>query len=195
MKVLAIIPARGGSKRLKKKNIYPIAGKPMLYWAIHACKKSKYSIEPWVSTEDQEIKEVAIKYGAKVHNRDHNLSGDKVYKQAVIRSAARYIFDLHGEYDIVISLQPNSPEIESYHLDEAIDKLIYYRRSEIISVNGSGMQNAAFRVFKGSYVFQEDLSTNCGFYVCPLEDVHTVEDVEKLEKKYSANKPQEEGGK
>ena len=60
MKVLAIIPARGGSKRLKKKNIYPIAGKPMLYWAIHACKKSKYSIEPWVSTEDQEIKEVAI---------------------------------------------------------------------------------------------------------------------------------------
>ncbi len=55
MKVVAIIPARGGSKRLEKKNIYPIWGKPMLYWAVKACGDSKYNIEPWVSTEDEEV--------------------------------------------------------------------------------------------------------------------------------------------
>ena len=50
MNILAIIPARGGSTRLKLKNIYPVWGKPMIYWAIKACKNSKYDIKVCVST-------------------------------------------------------------------------------------------------------------------------------------------------
>ena len=53
MKVVAIIPARGGSKRLPRKNIYPIWGKPMLYWSVLAAKQSKYIDEVWVTTEDK----------------------------------------------------------------------------------------------------------------------------------------------
>jgi CMP-N,N'-diacetyllegionaminic acid synthase len=185
MRILAIIPARGGSQRLKKKNIHPIWGKPMIYWAINACKGSKYFIEPWVSTEDEEIKQIVLKYGAKVHNRSTKLAKNKVYKQAVIRNACKYIFDVYGRHDIVISLQANSPQIKSEHLDEAIDTFLKYERDEIFSVDENLMQNAAFRIFKSDYVFQEDLSTNCGVFVCPLHDVHTIEDVKYIENNYS----------
>tara|TARA_Y100001963_G_C6771759_1_gene445289 strand:- start:473 stop:1024 length:552 start_codon:yes stop_codon:yes gene_type:complete len=180
MKVVAIIPARGNSKRLKRKNIYPIWGKPMLYWAVKACKESKYNIEPWISTEDIEIKEVALECGAKVHDREESLSQDHVYKQVAIRSAAKHIFKSQKP-DILISLQANSPQIKAKHLDDAIEALLRYKRDEIISVDENLMQNAAFRIFKGEYVFQEDLSTNCGVVVCELHDVHTLEDVRIIE--------------
>ena len=91
MKVIAIIPARGGSKRLKKKNIYPIWGQPMLSWAVKACKESRYHIVPWVSTDDEEIAEAARQCGAKVVMRDASLADDKTYKQVAIRDAASKI--------------------------------------------------------------------------------------------------------
>ena len=182
MKVVAIIPARGGSKRLKEKNIYPIWDKPMIYWAIDACKKSKYNIQPWVSTENEKIKQVSAKFGAKIHDRKPELAEDHVYKQAAIRSAAQYIFNDQQKPDIVISLQANSPQIESKHIDDAIDVLLKHNRDEVFSVDSNLMQNAAFRVFRGEYVFQRDLSTNCGVVVCELHDVHTVEDVDFISK-------------
>ena len=74
MKIVAIIPARGGSKRLEKKNIYPIWGKPLLHWAVQACKNSKHQIIPWVSTEDEEVAEVARQCGANVVMRDPSLA-------------------------------------------------------------------------------------------------------------------------
>jgi CMP-N,N'-diacetyllegionaminic acid synthase len=183
MRIAAVIPARGGSKRLKKKNIYPIWGKPMIYWAIAACKESKYDIEPWVSTEDPEIARVSRECGAKIINRDIKLADDKTYKQAVIRGAAREINRRHGPQDIYISLQANSPEIQSHHLDAAIDVFLKHDRDEIFSVDGNFMQNAAFRIFRGNYVFQQDLSTNCGVFVCDLHDIHTLEDVQLLEQR------------
>ncbi len=187
MKITAIIPARGGSKRLKKKNIYPIWGKPMLHWAVQACKDSSFYISPWVSTEDEEIAEVARASGAKVVMRDASLAEDKTYKQVAIRDAARKIEALEGPQDVFISLQANSPQIKSEHLDDAINMFLKYKRDEIFSVDENLMQNAAFRIFKGDYVYQEDLSTNCGVIICDLHDVHTIEDIQHLE----TNKPQE----
>jgi CMP-N-acetylneuraminic acid synthetase len=180
--VIAIIPARGNSKRLHRKNIYNIFGEPMIYWSIRACLESQYNIQPWVSTEDTEIKKMALSFGAKVHDRDPLLSEDHVYKQEVIRSSAKYIFENHSKPDIVISLQANSPQIKPHMLDDALDVFLAHDRDEIFSVDNNLMQNAAFRIFKSSYVFQKDLSTNCGVFVCPLHDVHTVEDVKNLEK-------------
>ena len=180
--VCAIIPARGGSKRLKNKNIYPIFGKPMLCWAIDACKDSAYNIDIWVSTESNDIADVAKQYGANVHPRKSSLAGDKVYKQAAIRSAAEYI-EKSKKYDVYISLQANSPEIKGYQLDLGIDTLLQFSKDEIFSVDNNLMQNAAFRIFRSNYVFQKDLSTNCGVVVCELHDVHTVEDVKYIENK------------
>jgi CMP-N-acetylneuraminic acid synthetase len=179
--IVAIIPARGGSKRLKNKNIYPIWGKPMIYWAIKACKESKYDIEPWVSTDSKEIAEIAKSLGAKVHMRSKRLARDNTYKQVVIRSASKYINKKQKKPEIFISLQANSPQIKAEHLDNAIDTLKKYDRDEIFSVGSNLMQNAAFRIFKAEYVMQKDLSTNCGVFVCELHDVHTEKDVKILE--------------
>jgi CMP-N-acetylneuraminic acid synthetase len=188
LKIAAIIPARGGSKRLKKKNIYPIWGKPMLYWAAQACKNSKYYITPWVSTEDEEVAGVARQCGAKVVMRDPSLADDKTYKQEAIRAAARQIDASEGPQDVYISLQANSPQIKAEHLDEAIEIFLKYKRDEVFSVDKNLMQNAAFRIFKGDYVFQEDLSTNCGVFVCDLHDVHTLEDIITIEGDNSGKK-------
>ena len=185
MKIAAIIPARGGSKRLKKKNIYPIWGKPMLYWAVQACKGSKYNIVPWVSTEDEEVAEVARQCGAKVVMRSPSLADDKTYKQVAIRAAASKVKASEGPQDVYISLQANSPQIKAEHLDAAIDTFLQYSRDEIFSVDSNLMQNAAFRIFKGDYVFQEDLSTSCGVFVCDLHDVHTIEDIKIIEGGYN----------
>lgn len=181
MKITAIIPARSGSKRLRNKNIYPVWGKPMLFWAIKACKESQHMIEPWVTTDSEEIARIARDCGAAVVMRDISTSDDSAYKQTAIRDAASKIDAAVGKSDIYISLQANSPQIKSEHLDFAIDVLLKNNKSEIISCNDNMMQNGAFRIFKGDYVYQRDLSTNCGFVIINLEDVHTVEDVDGLE--------------
>ena len=149
----------------------------MLYWAIKACKDSKYNIEPWVSTESKKVAEIASEYGARIHDRSPELADSKTYKQAVIRQAARHI----GPADIYISLQPNSPEITGKNLDNGIDIMLKYKRDEVFSVDSNLMQKEALRVFKGDYVFQEDLSTSCGVVVCELHDVHTIEDIKYIE--------------
>jgi len=182
MKITAIIPARGGSKRLLRKNIAKIWGIPMLCWSIKACKTSKYDIEVWVSTEDDEIKNIAKSSGANIHKRSPALSGDKVFKQEVIRSAARFIDDSTEKSDIYLSVQANSPQISSKVIDSVIDKLIETGCSEVFTVDRDLIQNAAIRAFKGDYVYQKDLSTYCAVVACDVEDVHTQEDLDRVEK-------------
>ena len=186
-KVVVIIAARGGSKRLPRKNIYPIWGKPMLSWAIAAAQQSKYVTEVWVTTEDPEIKQVALSCGAKVHDRDAKLSEDHIYKMHAIRDCYEHIPGKNGN-EIVISLQANSPQITSEILDDAIGIFLQYDRNELISVGPDLMQNAAFRIMKGAYTTQRDLSTKCGVYVCDLQDVHTIEDVRSIEEKDENNR-------
>ena len=177
-KVIAIIPARGGSKRLHKKNIYPIWGKPMIHWPIKAAKESKYISDVWVTTENEEISKISTESGAKVHKRNPKLSEDHVFKMEAIRNC----FDEIGrDADIVVSLQANSPEITCEIIDNAIETFIENDRNELFSVGKDLMMNAAFRIMKGWYVFQKDLSTKTGSFVCDLIDVHTAEDVNRIE--------------
>lgn len=77
MNCIAIIPARGGSKRLPRKNILPLGGKPLLQWVVEACLDSKVFDEVIVSSEDPEIQKIAKLSGAKVHYRDMDIAGDR----------------------------------------------------------------------------------------------------------------------
>ena len=184
MKITAIIPARGGSKRLKNKNISSIWGRPMLYWSIDACRKSKYQIDVWVTSDSEEILQVAKDCGVKTHKRSEENAADHAYKQAAIREAATHIVDVEGRSDIYLSIQANSPTLTSDDLDKAIDLLIINKKDEIFSVDQNLMQNAAFRVFRGDYVFQKDLSTCCGVVITNIFDVHTYDDIKEIEKEY-----------
>ncbi len=183
MKIIAIIPARGGSKRLHQKNIYPIWGQPMMYWSIKAAKESKLITEVWVTTEDPQVASVAVRCGASLHRRDPELAEDHVFKMEAIRSAVEYLEDNNMSANIYVSLQANSPEITADVLDSAINCFIENERNEIISVDKNLMQNAAFRILRRGYTHQRDLSTKCGVFVCDVLDVHTIEDVKLIEER------------
>lgn len=103
MKPLCVIPARGGSKRLPRKNILPLHNKPMLAYSIEAALASKCFDRVLVSTEDREIGRIAREYGAQVHERPEHLAGDMV-------SATDVCIEAAGEhYDSIVCLQPSSP--------------------------------------------------------------------------------------
>lgn len=177
------MPARGGSKRLKHKNIYPVWGHPMLSWGIRACQQSKYIDMVFVSSEDQSILDVAKNYGAEIIERPIELAQDHVFKMHAISHAADQIASnsAYRKPDIIVCLQPNSPQIQTKDLDAAIEKLMKFQRQEIFSVDADLNQNAAFRIFTFDAVFQKDLSTNCGVYISECHDVHTIDDVKQLE--------------
>ena len=180
-KIYVIIPARGGSKRLPRKNIYPVCGIPMLRWSVLASQNSKYIDKCFVTTEDEEILKIAENAGANILKRPAHLSDDHVFKQAAIIDATQQILSAGYEPDIIISLQANSPQVKETDLDNAIEKFVRYDRNELFSVDNNLIQNAAFRIMKTNYVFQESLSTKCGVFIANYLDVHTVEDVKKVE--------------
>ena len=181
--IIAIIPARGNSKRLKEKNIYKVWNKPMIFWSINAAKKSKYIKNIYVSSENDKILKIAKNLKVKTIIRPEILSDDKVFKMDVIAHATKYIERKYGKPDIVVSIQANSPEISVKDIDGAIKHMIKYDRHEVVSVDNNGNQNAAIRTMLYNTVFQRTLSTKVGFYKTNITDIHTMSDIKKLKKK------------
>lgn len=179
--VVVIIPARGGSKRLKNKNILKIGKKPMIHWAIEAAKKSKYVNDIFVSTENLEIKKIASSKKVKIIDRPEFLSDDQTYKMNVIVHALNEIKKLKKP-SIVVSLQANSPEVESEDIDKSIDHLIKYKRSEVISVDSHLNQNGAIRTMIYDTVYEKNLSTHLGSIKSNITDIHDSKDFEKAKK-------------
>ncbi len=114
--IVGIIPARGGSKGLPRKNIKEIAGFPLLYWTIEAAKSSKLLDDFYVSTDDVEIAEVAKKYNAKVIMRSPELARDDTTTLAVLKD----IVVNKVSCDDVVVLQPTSPLRNHDTIDQCI---------------------------------------------------------------------------
>jgi len=115
--ILGVIPARGGSKGIPRKNIKEIAGKPLIAWTIEAAKKSKLLDKFIVSTEDPEIAEVARKCGAEVMDRPKELAEDNTSTLAVLEDIVK-----KTDADIVVVLQPTSPIRSDGLIDRCIGK-------------------------------------------------------------------------
>ncbi|MFN4219606.1 MAG: cytidylyltransferase domain-containing protein [bacterium] len=130
-KILAIIPARGGSKRLSRKNILNLAGKPLICWTIEAALNSKYIDKLIVSSEDEEILEIAKKSGAEILVRPKELATDEA---KIIDVVFHVLKNIEENFDIIILLQPTSPLRESKHIDEALNLLIKKDANAIVSV-------------------------------------------------------------
>ena len=185
--VIAIIPARSNSKRLKNKNIYPIWKKPMIYWAIEAAKKSKFIKSVYVSSESEKILKIIKKYKARPIKRPKYLSKDNVFKIDVIRHAYEHISSkLKNKPSLIVSLQANSPEVVHQDLDYAINHLIKYNLNEVSSINSENIQNAAFRVMKKQALFQKSLSTYFGVVKTDIVDIHNKKDLLRLKNKKNA---------
>ncbi|MCF6184509.1 MAG: cytidyltransferase [Bacteroidales bacterium] len=123
--ILIVIPARGGSKGIPRKNIRALNGKPLIYYSIKTALKSVFKPTVVVSSDDEEILGIAKLFGAETLKRAKELAGDEITLDAVIFDAylnAEILFNT--KYDFVVTLQPTSPLLKTKTLDDAIQKLI-----------------------------------------------------------------------
>ncbi len=134
-KILIIIPARGGSKGIPRKNLRTLNGKPLISYSIsNALKISSCEVDCYVSSNDNEILLIASKFGAKAVTRDESISGDNTTLDPVIYDAYKKIKEKENkEYDLVITLQPTSPLLSKESVEEAIDRLINNNLDTVIS--------------------------------------------------------------
>ncbi|MAQ64550.1 acylneuraminate cytidylyltransferase [bacterium] len=133
MKLLIIIPARGGSKEIPRKNLRLLNGKPLIYYAINTALNLKYSTDVYVSSEDNEILNIASQLGSKTHKRDPSIANDITTLDPVIYDCYKYAKNIEGiEYEYIITLQPTSPLLKSSSLNTAITKAIANSNIETI---------------------------------------------------------------
>ncbi len=108
-KPFCIIPARGGSKRFPRKNITPLQGKPLLAWSIDPALESGLFEEVWVSSEDEEILDVAEKWGGRALRRSPDLAGDKAALEPVCRAAVDFVRAQDPDLTDLFLMLPTSP--------------------------------------------------------------------------------------
>jgi CMP-N,N'-diacetyllegionaminic acid synthase len=117
-RVLGVIPARGGSKRIPRKNLRLLNGKPLIAYTIEAASKAQ-SLTNWVvSTDDEEIRDVSLSLGAYVIRRPEELATDLASSDAVALHALEWMGS--NNYDILVLLHPTSPIRSWKHIDEAV---------------------------------------------------------------------------
>jgi len=125
MNILVVIPARGGSKGIPRKNLRLLNGKPLIYYSINTALASSYDIDVYVSSEDDEILNIATQFGAKVYKRDKSIADDKTTLDPVIYDCYQYAKKVENkEYDLIITMQATSPLLKTSSLDNAIVKAI-----------------------------------------------------------------------
>lgn len=133
--ILAIIPARSGSKRLPKKNLRILKGRPLLYYTIDAVKNSKYVNRIVVSTEDDTIAQVSQSYGAEIIMRPPELATDE---SSTISVVINVLEQLHKKEkynpDLIVLLQPTSPLRSTEDIDNAINTFQNSSKDSLISV-------------------------------------------------------------
>lgn len=132
---LGLILARGGSKRLPRKNLLPLAGKPLLAWTVEAALAAHQLDRVILSTDDEEIATVGRNYGAEVpFIRPAELAGDNATGLDVTLHALHTLGQTDERYDFVVILQPTSPLRGAADIDGAIDLLLERQADAVISV-------------------------------------------------------------
>ena len=135
--ILGLIPARGGSKGLPRKNIKPLLGKPIIAWTIEQALASKYLDRVVVSTDAKEIAEISKKYGAEVpFMRPKELAEDKAKGMDVVLHTIDWLKenDKRKHYDLIMLLQPTSPLRIKEDIDNSIELLFLKEAKAIVSV-------------------------------------------------------------
>jgi len=168
-KILAIIPARGGSKGIPHKNIMKINNKPLIAYSIEAAKESKFIDYILVSTDNIEIKNVSLNYGAKVpFLRPEEISNDTAKSIDVVLHAVEYLKNQGEEFHYVVLLQPTSPLRSFEDVDNAIEKLMGKEAESLVSMCEAAENPVLMRVieddklkafveFKGDNLRRQDL--------------------------------------
>ncbi|MCI0625325.1 MAG: acylneuraminate cytidylyltransferase family protein [Acidobacteria bacterium] len=144
MRVLGIIPARGGSKGIPRKNIRLLAGKPLLHYTSAAALSARCLARVILSTDDQEIAEVGRACGVEVpFMRPPELARDDIPTLPVLQDAVRRLHAMGDQFDAILILQPTNPLRRSEDIDGAIGLLERTRADSVISLVDVGEKHPA----------------------------------------------------
>lgn len=134
-RTLAVITARGGSKRIPRKNVKDFCGKPIIKYSIEAALKSNLFDEVMVSTDDKEIADISIESGASVpFMRSEKTSNDYATTRDVLIEVLEKYKEIGKEYDYLVCLYPTNPFITSNKIEEALNILIKEQCEEVVPV-------------------------------------------------------------
>lgn len=134
MNIICIIPARGGSKGIPKKNIMEFCGKPLIVWSIEQAKASQYIKEVYVSSDDKEILKISEESGAKTIKRPKKMAADYSPSEGALQHAVDHIQKSYKEkIDTVVFLQATSPIRTSEEIDEAIELFLSKKADSLFS--------------------------------------------------------------
>ena len=136
MRILGVIPARGGSKGVPRKNIRPLAGKPLIAYTIEAALSSHVLDDVVVSTEDPEIAKVAQQYGAQVpFMRPAELASDQAQTHPVVVHCLEFMENHTGKpYDIIVLLQPTTPMRTAQDIQDGVTLIQSSGADSVVSV-------------------------------------------------------------
>lgn len=157
LKFLGIIPARGGSKGIPKKNIKMLAGKPMIAWTIESALNSSGIDRLIVSTDDSEIAEISMKSGAEVpFLRPDTISTDISGSVEVVVHALRYL-ESHENYipDYTMLLQPTSPLRSTFDIDQTLQSAEKQGYTSIVSVSETRFQPNLIKTITPSGIIKD----------------------------------------
>ncbi len=205
--IVSIIPARGGSKGIPRKNLVDIHGKPLLYYAVKASLQSKVE-ETWVSSDDDEILDIARHFGANVLKRPAELAADAASSESVL-----FHFAEHVEFDRLVFIQATSPLTLPEDINRGIDLLEEYdsvlsvtRLPHFLWINGKPLYDVSHRKMRQDvpkpqfyretgaffittrdnlFTFRNRIGGNIGFCEIPQSrsfDVDTLEELEIVRK-------------
>lgn len=188
-KLLVIIPARAGSKRLKNKNRVIVNGKELFLHSTQEAKKiSGYNLRVLVSTDDEVIEKKCFLENIEVRKRLPIHGLDYAAKQSVIKDLCFQLWEEETYVpDIVVSLQANSPQVKRSLLEKCLDKFNRQKEvnfcKELVCINKNGDQNASIRIMTYKTVFQRTLSTYLTTFTEDIDDIHTEDDLIRVSKK------------
>lgn len=134
MKYIAVIPARGGSKRFPGKNVAPLKGKPLIAYSIEYAKECALIEYVYVSTDSDEIGVVSEQYGAEVMPRSAELAGDFVPTADVLKDVAQKLLEQGVEFDAFVLLQPTNPLRPNDLLNDAMQIMETGKYDSLFSV-------------------------------------------------------------
>ena len=135
MKILAIIPARGGSKGIKNKNLIPLDKKPLIYYSINSALHSKFVSKTVVSSDNEKILQTAKKFGSEIVRRPKNLGKNSTKLEPVLLHTINYLQKKDNFIpDYIILLQNTSPLRNSSHIDNCMNYLLKNKFDSVLSV-------------------------------------------------------------
>lgn len=174
-RILAIVPARGGSKGIPNKNIIDLCGKPLLAYSIEAGLKSKYIDKVLVSTDSSKIREIAQAYGADApFLRPAELSTDTAKTIDCMLHAIQYLREQKDYYNYVVLLQPTQPIRHPQWIDDAIEHLVESKQDSLVSVCPVTQHPILMRTIKKDGALQSILPMQSTVRRQDFPDIYTV---------------------